>query len=141
MILRFIVMVLQWTKHEAERIFSRIGATWICISALAAMLFIDCAFVISSGIAELRGAPLDRWHISFDGGFPEKFQYLKWTILTVLLIGLFYQRRALIHLAWAALFGYLLIDDSMMLHERGGMKIAKLLGLQPAFRIESRQSG
>jgi hypothetical protein len=63
-----------------------------------------------------------------DRGYPEFFQYIKiyWIVLT--LAALWWRTRALVYVAWIAVFGYLLLDDAGQIHERGGELIAARWG-------------
>ena len=65
--------------------------------------------------------------------FPEKFQYWKWLACTVLC--------SPTRLAWAALFLYVLLDDSLELHEEISASIAKSLDLVPALGLRAKDFG
>ncbi|NJR52327.1 MAG: hypothetical protein HC780_24890 [Leptolyngbyaceae cyanobacterium CSU_1_3] len=60
-----------------------------------------------------------------DGGYAEVFQYIKefWNVL--LLVFLATKTRLLVYLSWSLLFLYLLIDDSVQIHERFGALVSK----------------
>jgi len=122
-------------RTEISRISSSISATWITTSVLAVMLCVDLVFILYSAMRNFTHQPISRWHIAYDGGFPEKWQYIKWGILIALLLTMFRQRRSAVYLAWAALFTYFLVDDSMMIHERLGQAISDYFGFQPALRL------
>lgn len=124
-----------WARIEVSRIFSSISATWINTSVLALMLCVDLVFTLYSAVKNFTHQPISRWHISYDGGFPEKWQYIKWGILIALLLTMFHRRRSAVYLAWAALFAYFLADDSVMIHERLGQAISDYFGFQPALRL------
>jgi hypothetical protein len=100
------------------------------------MFCLDLAFVIASGISDFAGQPFNRWHVGYDGGFPEKYQYAKWAIMIAALLGIYHQRRTAIYLAWAALFAYFLFDDSMMFHETAGLRIGDYFGIPAAFGLQ-----
>jgi hypothetical protein len=78
------------------------------------------------------------WDIEADQGYGETFQYLKWSAAILLLLILAWTRRAAIYVVWAAVFLYLLIDDSQSLHETTGHRLVPLLGLRDFEEIYHR---
>jgi len=75
------------------------------------------------------------WDIEADQGYGETFQYLKWSAAVLLLLILAWRRRAAIYAVWAAVFLYLLIDDSQSLHEVMGERLVPLLRLRDVEEI------
>lgn len=71
------------------------------------------------------------WKITADGSVPEYWQYVKWLLLVALMAMAFRASRQTVYLAFAALFIYLLIDDSISVHELVGARLARLLGFTP----------
>lgn len=65
--------------------------------------------------------------IEADRGYAEIFQYIKlfWIVLNFVSIAVLYKGRA--YLAWALLFLYLLLDDSLLIHENVGSHLAEVL--------------
>lgn len=82
-----------------------------------------------------------RFSLEMERGFGEVYQYLKeyWIALLLLLIGV--RRRIPVFVAWSALFGYLLADDSFELHERLGSALARGLALPEDWLIRGRDVG
>ena len=76
-----------------------------------------------------------------DWGYPELFQYIKEFWILMMLLSLAIKKRSFIHLSWSLLFLYLLIDDSVMLHERAGTYIAQHWGLHPGYGLRSQDFG
>lgn len=77
--------------------------------------------------------------ITEDRSYAEVFQYIKefWIIL---LLGFgYWQRKKFLFLAWSLLFGYLLLDDSLSIHEKIGGRISYLF--QDAFRLRAVDYG
>lgn len=67
-----------------------------------------------------------------DTSFAEKFQYLKWTLIAMLFIYMVFKRASLNYIPWALIFVYLLLDDSLTLHERiGGYLVKDVTGEAP----------
>ena len=58
--------------------------------------------------------------LGHEGGVPEWFNYSKWAIGGLACAYAYYRRREPLYFAWAALFIYLLLDDSMEFHEHVG---------------------
>ncbi|HEX8683047.1 MAG TPA: hypothetical protein VF707_12085, partial [Ardenticatenaceae bacterium] len=72
--------------------------------------------------------PQAGFYIEADRSYPEFFQYLKefWLLLMFCSLSLVRAERA--YLAWAFLFGFLLLDDAFVLHERLGFVAARYFG-------------
>jgi hypothetical protein len=77
------------------------------------------------------------FHLGRQASYPEQFQYLKWLASTLLCAFAF----ARLYLAWAALFLYLLLDDSLEIHEALGPVIAELLERGPAYGLRGKDFG
>lgn len=79
--------------------------------------------------------------LDVDRGYAEFFQYLKllWACLLLACVGL--RSRRWQYLAWVALFGYLLADDSLSLHENLGVVLADRLALTDAIGLRAIDFG
>jgi hypothetical protein len=83
-------------------------------------------------------APLS---IEKDRGYAEIFQYLK-EYWIALLLGFFaVHQRSLLSLGWSLLFFYLLLDDSIQIHERLGKVIARELGFSATLGLRAHDFG
>jgi hypothetical protein len=82
-----------------------------------------------------------RFSLDTDRGFAEVYQYLKeyWSALLLLRAGL--ALRAPVLVVWAVLFGYLMVDDAFMLHERAGEAIARRLPAAGALPLREQDVG
>ncbi|MFD1162295.1 MULTISPECIES: hypothetical protein [Hwangdonia] len=76
-----------------------------------------------------------------DFGYSEIFQYLKeyWSFL--LLFFVFVDKQKLTYLIWSAFFLYLLLDDSLSIHENVGEYLANYFNIQPRFNLRSVDFG
>lgn len=76
-----------------------------------------------------------------DFGYSEIFQYLKeyWSFL--LLFFLFANKRRLVYLIWSVFFLYLLLDDSLSIHENVGEYLANYFNIQPKFNLRAVDFG
>ena len=68
--------------------------------------------------------PDDQWSeflaLASDNSIGELVQYCKWFLITVLFVLLIIKRSSISYLSWALVFLYLLLDDSMQIHETVG---------------------
>jgi hypothetical protein len=86
----------------------------------------------------LRGA---HYSLETDGGLAEFYQYMKQFWLTLCLATAYFQRREKPFLCWAGLFGFLLLDDAVQIHERAGFWLGKTLGLPAVFGLRPDDLG
>ena len=107
----------------------------------AALVCVDLIFAVISAVRDAQGLDWDRWHISFENGYGERWQYLKWAAISVLCFLLTIRRQSWLYFAWSAIFLYLLLDDSLALHERVGWRLARYFGFQSAFGLRWQDFG
>lgn len=106
---------------------------------LVLLILADAAYLILnilhsySGWGGILTSPL--FSLDMDRGHAEFYQYLKMFWVVVLLIFMAVRRAPFLHLSWAALFVYLLLDDMLELHENLGAQVADMLMLQPGFGL------
>jgi hypothetical protein len=78
--------------------------------------------------------------LSEEGQLPDIFQYAKQLVIALFLV--YMAKKERVYAAWAAIFGYLLIDDIFMIHERIGQFLGNLIGDIEGIEIsEVAQSG
>ncbi|MGI9595868.1 MAG: hypothetical protein ACR2QK_06895 [Acidimicrobiales bacterium] len=109
---------------------------------LVVLMAVDACFIVlhSTHVRyDVPGSGL--WLISRDRGYPELFQYGKEATIVALLVALAARFRAPLYPAWAAVFTYLLIDDSAEVHETAGEALGEWLGIGTRFGIEQRDLG
>jgi len=95
---------------------------------LLILLAADVAYVAM----HLRYPNARLFSLSAERSYSEVFQYMKEYWITGLLLLLAVRRQETVFVVWAALFGYLLVDDSRGLHERLGQALA---GDDPLARV------
>ncbi|MGH6897251.1 MAG: hypothetical protein ACREJ5_12010 [Geminicoccaceae bacterium] len=118
---------------------------WFCV----ALLGIDAFFIAVHSIHTIyfkfynnRVPILDSgWDIRNDWSYGEWFGYLKITMILSLLILIPQVWKRPIYLAFIAIFAFALADDALQIHERGGIRIAEALGLQPFGGLRPRDPG
>jgi hypothetical protein len=108
---------------------------------LLLLLAVDLAFIVVHVWFWFRGGVPDKWNLGLDGSFPEKFQYAKWIVCTALCAWAFARAHEALDLAWAALFFYFLLDDSLNIHETLSWSIARSLQLAPAYGLRAKDFG
>lgn len=95
---------------------------------LAILLVVDLLFILVYAACSFGALPnSNMFSLGFDGGYPEIYQYIKLAWSALLLMRSFLVTLQFGFLVWAALFVYMLLDDSLRLHERAGMWITTLL--------------
>ncbi|MEM7594404.1 MAG: hypothetical protein AAF383_23335 [Cyanobacteria bacterium P01_A01_bin.83] len=76
-----------------------------------------------------------------DQGYGEIFQYIK-ELWIMLLLGFgFWQRKKMIFMSWSLFYGYLLLDDALIIHEKIGAVVSNSLGFQEAFNLRAIDFG
>jgi hypothetical protein len=115
------------------------GLSSICLLLLIAA---DMAFVIAHLVH--RHSPLlasNLYSLGQDGGYAEMFQYLKTYWIVIMLGALWSRTRERVYLAWMLLYAYLLCDDALQIHERGGGIIARSWSYQDALGLRAQDFG
>lgn len=74
-------------------------------------------------------------------GYAELYQYVKWLWLVLLMLLYFAQHRHTVYLFWAGAFAYLLLDDSMRIHETAGLWLREHLSLPSPGGMRGRDLG
>ena len=117
------------------------------VKLLLLLLAADAAFVVLHVLYKLPelSPALDLslgrgFSIEQDGGYAEMFQYLK-ELSIALLLGQIAARRTRLYLVWSLLFLYLLLDDSLMVHERLGGIVSERLDFPPSFGLRVQDFG
>lgn len=113
-------------------------AVWIMVTFL---LVADIVLIAIHAYAVLGGSANELLRIDVDRGYAESFQAIKYIYLIVLMAFCVYTYRTWQMSIWLLLFGYLLVDDIMMVHETYGAVLVDVLGLQPAFGLRALDFG
>lgn len=81
------------------------------------------------------------YSIDRDLGYAEVYQYIKefWIVLLLLFVAT--GRKQVAYLAWATLFMYFLLDDSLRVHERFGGSLAYNFNFQPMLNLRAQDIG
>ena len=81
------------------------------------------------------------FYIHMDFGYAEVFQYMKEYWIVILLLIITYKRKKLIYFSWSLIFLYILLDDSLQLHETMGAALVDLLGLRKMYGLRDDDIG
>lgn len=125
-------LTVSWT----EQLQDTAASTFLLL-----LLVADCAFIVLHFLAltVLSNYPLLLLHV--DQGYPEFFQYIKELWIVGLLLSLTIRTKAVGYSVWALLFLYLLIDDSLRIHETYGEFIAARLEFTPFLGLRAKDFG
>src|SRR5688572_8006440 len=119
----------------------RVARYFLAQPLLLLLLTADLVFIFVHVWLSSKGdVPWDL-HLGRTGSYAEKFQYLKWLAATLLCAFAFVRWRDALYLAWAALFFYLLLDDSLEIHERLSPLVAEVLERGPAYGLRAKDFG
>jgi hypothetical protein len=103
---------------------------------LIILLTLDLVFVVIHYLNAL--SPLldnDKFSIGIDNGYAEIFQYVKFASVIILMTLILKKTGKRSYLAWILIFLYMLIDDSIRIHDRFGSYIALNLDFNPPFGL------
>ncbi len=129
-------VVIGWVKGRTASIAREVIVLLLALAAIDLVLIAIHAIHVRYG---LPGGGI--WLISRDRGIPEIFQYIKEAAIVVTLIVCYRRHRSAIYLAWAATFGYFLVDDAAEVHETLGDLLADGIGLDEPFGLDGRDAG
>ena len=105
-------------------------------------LAMDVTFIILHIIYTYTGfISNSSFSIEQDRGYAEIFQYFKqyWSVLLLSLLAL--RKRSLLYLIWSLLFFYLLLDDSLQIHETLGKFISDKLNFSSWLNLRAEDFG
>lgn len=115
------------------------GAT---ITLLVLMVSADLVFILAHALHVwspwLVGG---QYSLESENGLAALYQYIKQAWLAACLALAFLQTRGKAFIGWTLLFGYLLLDDLLQIHERGGELIAAKLGFPATFGLRPADLG
>lgn len=108
---------------------------------LILLILADLVFILIHVLYKLDVVINPLFSIKRDFGYAERYQYIKEFSIVLLLIILAIQSSRIVYLAWTSLFMYLLLDDSLRIHERIGSYLVDYFELQPAFNLRALDFG
>lgn len=80
----------------------------------------------------------DLFDLEVDNNLPEFFLYLQELGIVIILFMLWRKEENLVYFAWALIFTYVLLDDSLLLHERIGVYLVDVFGVENNFGVRGR---
>ncbi|CAN7754392.1 MULTISPECIES: hypothetical protein [unclassified Variovorax] len=108
---------------------------------LVPLLLVDLVFCTLHVARWLEVLESDLLLLNVDRGAAEWWQYLKASAVAVALAIMSARSRQPVYAAWALVFAYALLDDSLMIHERGGFRLAHFLGFVGAIGLRGQDFG
>ena len=129
--------------HLAPHVSARLA--WCCVALLAVDFFFVAVFSIHTIYVDLYNdrVPIlgNEWNIRRDWSYAEIFGYLKVVAILFLLITIPRVWKRPIYLAFIAIFTFVLLDDSLQLHETGGFLIAEAFDVQSVAGLRPNDPG
>lgn len=111
-------------------------------SFLLLLLIADFAFIFLHFLLQMMpSVNNDLYSLEKDRGYAEFYMYVKELWIIALLLLVYIKTRTFGYIAWAILFGYLLWDDALQVHERLGKYIAEALDFTPLLGLRARDFG
>ncbi len=108
------------------------------------LILADLAFIavhVVSNTMSLEFLSGDLFSIARDHGYAEFFQYVKEFWIILLTLSVFSKTREMGYIAWAIVWAYLLLDDSLRIHENLGAIMAYKLNLVPTLGLRAQDLG
>jgi hypothetical protein len=106
---------------------------------LVMLLSTDVAFIVLECFyGATAGFHLSDFAIGQDWGYAETFQYVKELGIVIFFFLFLLRNPYLVSLGWQILFLYLLLDDALLIHERGGKFIAQHIFMAPETMLQGR---
>ena len=134
-------IIIQTFENLKTSKYRLIGIALISIDIVLSFLS-GLRLVVKRLFVSYQGLLLsDAVSIDKDWSIGEIFQYIKELWLIVLFITLFRRTRAAIYMAWALLFFFLFIDDSLTIHESVGLFIANKVNIPEVFGVSGTSIG
>jgi hypothetical protein len=110
---------------------------------LILLLLADLMFILIHVFHMMEFQPVKDplFSVAQDFGYSEIYQYIKEYWIVVLLFMIAINRAHIIYFAWTVLYMYLLLDDSLEIHERLGRYLVKYFEIQPRFHLRAQDFG
>ena len=104
-----------------------------------ALILITIGFIIVHLFHTYNGVPAsDMFDLEIDNSFSELFLYLQELAIVVLLYWMYRHTDNLLYLAWGFIFAYVLLDDSLLIHERIGVWMVDRFDVQNNYGVRGR---
>jgi hypothetical protein len=108
---------------------------------LSLLLTCDLAFMVLHVVSRTIDWNQPWLRLDLEGSLAERFQHAKEAAIAAALGAIGWRTRSAVFAGWSLLFTYLLLDDGLQLHERGGRHLADSLGLPAALGLRPRDFG
>ncbi len=119
-------------------LFQRAGL--LLIGSDVVLILINIVIALLRMLGQVEGN-IDAWLVFHETSIASNLTYLKWAAI-VFFLGISATRsRVLVLGALSALFGYILLDDTLQLHEQAGAYFADTLGLHTVMAVPAEDVG
>ncbi len=122
--LAWTLLAEQYRDDRRVQIFAR-----ELVAANLLLIFLPAALIWAGGMGLIDEPVTDFLHPGRDGSLPEMFNYAQAGLTAAFLFLVWRGTGALACLAWAAVFVFVLLDDSLQYHEQMGEWLARVLAL------------
>jgi len=117
-------------------------AFWILIALDILFIVTHAVFIFLIFIRlDFNWSISESFLINIDGTYPEVFQYLKYSLIVLLIIYMKFKKKVVGYLSWLFIFMLLLLDDALRFHELFGTWVAKKLNYVPMFGLRAQDLG
>jgi hypothetical protein len=124
-----------YLNNKGRRLFPIYYFAFCLLAADSVFIGIHCLWLWLPAVSS------DVWNIETDRGYAEVYQYIKFFWIFLNFISISFIQSKLSYLTWASLFFYLLLDDSLSLHERLGKQVSSSLNFEDLMYLRSRDFG
>ncbi|MDO5987943.1 hypothetical protein Q4Q39_11065 [Flavivirga amylovorans] len=109
----------------------------LCLLILTDLIFVFIHTLYLYGITDDNS----NYSLEKDFGYSEVFQYIKEYWIFLLLLFIFIRKKKITYFIWSVFFLYLLLDDSLSIHENYGELLANYFNITPQFNLRSVDFG
>jgi hypothetical protein len=111
------------------------------VSFLLLLIAADVSFIGLDILHSWGYAGDPKFSLGAERGYAEVYQYVKFFWIAVILSWFAVEKREGLYVVGALLFFYLLLDDSLEIHETVGASIVDVLDIQPALGLRGQDYG
>jgi len=113
-----------------------------CLTFLFLLISVDVVFIILDILNRFTGLISHPYlPVNVDHGYPEIFQYIKEFWIVILLFFTFLRNRTGIYFILTLFFGYILLDDALLIHEQLGKLLTIRYDLVPLLGLRGQDFG
>ncbi|MFK7804800.1 MAG: hypothetical protein AB8G95_24420 [Anaerolineae bacterium] len=105
----------------------------------SSLILVTSIFIVIHLFHTYWGTPAnDLFDIEVDNSLSEIFLYVQELGIVILLFLLWRENKNILYLAWVLIFTYVLLDDSLLIHERIGVFLVDYFGVENNYGVRGR---